>query len=154
MKQQQDENFCESRESFALREIGFDMLCLGVHEILIDGDKPRFRQNYDSEKLWCNHNVIKKRFEKQDWFCSAPLYQQAFRWFRETYNLNSFVKADTIYNEKFVWVIDFDVESIERFSTYEEAELSCLRKLIEIIKVARVNYTNGKQNTWKHFKNI
>ena len=56
------------------------------------------------------------------------------RWFREKYKLLSFVDIDSSYriycdDIKF----DLDIDSII-FKTYEEAELECLVKLIEIVK--------------------
>jgi len=55
----------------------------------------------------------------------APLYQQAFRWFREKYNL--FISIDHYEN-------GYSINDLRRFDTYEEAELACLNKLIEIVK--------------------
>lgn len=87
-------------------------------------------------------------------FVSAPTFSQAFRWFREKYNLRNNI-MDFIDDEK---VIDWDYEIAEigtdidengnykslieysiddetrQFKTYEEAELACLDKLIEIIE--------------------
>lgn len=68
----------------------------------------------------------------------APLWQQAFRFFREKYMLSG-----EIYIFKNFW--NFDIEDINNsiqlytsditsYSTYEEAELECLKKLIEIVK--------------------
>lgn len=53
--------------------------------------------------------------------CDAPLYQQAFRWFREEYKLSH------------IWIMDELLCSGEY--SYEEAELECLRQLIEIVKL-------------------
>jgi hypothetical protein len=67
----------------------------------------------------------------------APLYQQAFRWFREKYNLMSVIEYHNF------WKYSFLIETIEenktiividRIDTYEEAELACFKKLIEIVK--------------------
>jgi hypothetical protein len=73
--------------------------------------------------------------------CSAPLHQQAFRWFREKYNRLHTVNIDLSNNLKdkvFVYTIENHLGSIvdrsEEFNTYEEAELACLIKLIEIVK--------------------
>jgi hypothetical protein len=70
-----------------------------------------------------------------------PLYQQAFRWFREKHKQDSLVipsgdstgKTNGYYYEI---VFDFSKENIESesFKTYEEAESTCLDKLIEIGK--------------------
>ena len=68
----------------------------------------------------------------------APLWQQAFRFFREKYMLSG-----ETYIFKNFW--NFDIEDINNsiqlytsditsYSTYEEAELECLVKLIEIAK--------------------
>ena len=67
----------------------------------------------------------------------APLYQQACRWFREKHNL--------IYTIEEVWEGDTEYYVVEitthnrvddflQECTYEEAELACLKKLIEIVK--------------------
>jgi hypothetical protein len=73
----------------------------------------------------------------------APLYQQAFRWFREKYKLYSHVRESLSFDNtlKFVTQINgsyvnhrIEDKPINRFETYEEAELECLKKLIEIVK--------------------
>ena len=68
----------------------------------------------------------------------APLYQQAFRWFREKYNLFGQVNIRTYY----IYEISNDGITIKMVSqydkllnTYEEAELACLKKMIEIVKI-------------------
>jgi hypothetical protein len=67
-----------------------------------------------------------------------PLYQQAFRWFREKYNLKSWVEEYTknkyIYEIRPHKITDYKEGEIYVYATYEEAELACLRKLIEIVK--------------------
>ena len=76
----------------------------------------------------------------------APTYSQAFRWFREKYDLYPSIN---IYNDKWLCVIKstisneteisgYIVATINNghptFETYEEAELKCLEKLIDIIE--------------------
>jgi hypothetical protein len=66
----------------------------------------------------------------------APTYAQAFRWFREKYDLYINI---TKYNDendtqdKFYYYIS-DGYMREEFNTYEEAELECLKKLIQTVK--------------------
>jgi hypothetical protein len=64
----------------------------------------------------------------------------AFRWFREKYDLISVVGYHNL------WKYSFLIETIEehktiivvdKINTYEEAELECLVKLIEIVKNER-----------------
>jgi hypothetical protein len=75
--------------------------------------------------------------------CSAPLYQQAFRWFREKYDLQYTIVWNKHYpdtpnewNVRKNWkdepIIPYGYGGMCK--TYEEAELACLKKLIEIVK--------------------
>lgn len=62
--------------------------------------------------------------------CLAQLYQQAFRWFREKHWLHCHVEY--IHNsEIYEWYLSHKRGAC---TTYEEAELACLRKLIQIVK--------------------
>jgi hypothetical protein len=63
----------------------------------------------------------------------VPLYQQAFRFFREKYSMHGYVEGAYPW---FRFYINWDDDRCEghKESTYEEAELACLKKLIEIVK--------------------
>ena len=65
----------------------------------------------------------------------APLYQQAFRWFRENGKVAE-VFSQILPSNKYKWGYKTQgVEGItDGFLTYEEAELACLTKLIEIVE--------------------
>jgi hypothetical protein len=73
---------------------------------------------------------------------TALTYSQAFRWFREKYVLDSIIQPT--YSTKYQYRV-FKVEAKSKvqvygdymskeFNTYEEAELECLKKLIEMVK--------------------
>ena len=75
------------------------------------------------------------------------LWQEAFRWFRDKRGLYSTIEIDQTmepmfcyslsrYNGNYQWDNILPTYS-ELYYTYEEAELACLKKLIEIV--------NGKQ---------
>lgn len=67
----------------------------------------------------------------------CPLYQQAFRWFREKYDITySIVWKMPIDGNGYKAEIQNgnDVFYVGLYSYYEEAELACLLKLIEIVK--------------------
>jgi hypothetical protein len=71
----------------------------------------------------------------------APLYQQAFRWFREKYGYNCFVTSSILDGKWYYFrenlndrEDDSEPELTPKFDTYEKAELACLKKLIEIVK--------------------
>ena len=128
-----EKEFIPYEQALALKELGFDDECFGFYSIN--------NQHYDNGTLHVStENMFSYNIQtqKQLEFCvSAPLYQQAFRWFREKHNLNSFVVDSKSYN----WYFDINdmikddvISEILYFNSYEEAELECLKKLIEIVK--------------------
>ena len=68
----------------------------------------------------------------------APTFSQVFRFFREKHNLHSNIKCvNTTYNNHFRFEIELNGETLactNRIDSYEEAELACLQKMIEIVK--------------------
>ncbi len=76
----------------------------------------------------------------------AILYQQAFRWFRDKYGLCSWIErmytVDSICYYRYTCEYKKDplskthevILSLKEYDNYEEAELACLQKLIEIVK--------------------
>ena len=66
---------------------------------------------------------------------TTPLYHQAFRWFRVNYGLVSYIK------EQAKGRYSYNIERWEDYSfssalvgSWDEAELDCLKKLIDICK--------------------
>ena len=73
---------------------------------------------------------------KSDFLCLAPTYSQCFRFFREKHGL--FVQPNATSDSTGTWYY-FSIPTkrndiCEGSFVYEEAELACLRKLIEIVK--------------------
>jgi hypothetical protein len=63
-----------------------------------------------------------------------PVWQQAFRWFREKGYLISFSSHDTSIHDFYIkWQPSKSILS-DTYDTYEEAETACLEKLIEIVE--------------------
>jgi hypothetical protein len=130
-----EKEFIRYEQALALKELGFDEPCIKYY--WTDG---MFTKTYESP---FNHN-------KRDNSISAPLYQQAFRWFREKYSIQSTIEPTKdqhrfelgfnywIWNTK--TAEEWFTEPKDRpagdyvFDSYEEAELECLKKLIEIVK--------------------
>ena len=120
-----ENEFIPYEQALALKELGFDEPCFGYYNTntqgrmahkVIEGLLEWFGDDYQPHNSELHHSKI-----------TAPLYQQAFRWFREKYNLHILinVKDGIWYFERF---------SINGFNTYEEAESACLDKLIETVK--------------------
>ena len=118
--------FIPYEEALALKELGFnEKECLGfwskIHGLFITKTTGELNENAGE--------------------CKAPLYQQAFRWFRDSFNYHHYIEP--IHRDGKVCYEYCVVDSSEdekQFNeddivfTYEEAELECLKKLIEIIK--------------------
>ena len=112
-----NKEFVPHEPSLALKELGFDEPCFGWYSK--DG-------TFYEGKMTIHQGLL-----------SAPLYQQAFRWFREKHNLKSCIMFRTSMadNEEYYdWLIKGQEVVYRHFKTYEEAELECLGKLIEIVK--------------------
>ena len=107
-----------------LKELGFFEECLGFYIWQSWNNNSRLEIGNDGEYT-CE--TIK-----------APLYQQAFRFFREKYGLHYIICKNIQmdgYGYREVILIPYMEENENTiFKTYEEAELECLVKLIEICR--------------------
>ena len=110
-----------------IKQLGFNEECLGYY-VDVEVVNPFL--------------VINRISDTQGgYFTLAPLWQQAFGWFREKYNVEHnnrpVKKFETDKSREISFYIDGYFISNLRFTTdktYEEAELECLKKLIEIVK--------------------
>jgi hypothetical protein len=146
-------NFVPQEIAKQLRELGFDEPCLAYYDK--DGDLlGDIGINEDIDNLYRNsYFVIYKDFSESEY--TAPLYQQVFRWFREKYNISYSIdwmsRSSEFYNGYYVHFRGINDNKINQenfivlndelpskgykvYKTYEEAELACLNKLIEIVK--------------------
>jgi hypothetical protein len=119
-----EKEFIPYEQALALKELGFDEKCFNYY-----GKNNKLPKQLDC-MLGLRHHSVNKEF------VLAPLYQQAFRWFREKYNINTVVEC---WNSEWKFTIQLinhcsNGNTEDCFLTYEEAELECLKKLIEIIK--------------------
>lgn len=67
------------------------------------------------------------------------LFQQAFRFFRDRYHLIGCIDFHASYKNYMYNIKEFEyITHRTRIETYEEAELECLKKLIELAKEQNV----------------
>ena len=73
----------------------------------------------------------------------APLFQQAFKWFREKHKLEFEINSDIMGYVGYI--VDRNIpikrglKPTNLFQNYEEAEIACLIELIEIVKKKEAN---------------
>ena len=115
-----NKEFIPYEQALELKELGFDEPCL---------------------KAWIsigNDALLLNEIINDDIDIPAPLYQQAFRWFRDKYGIMYTVDNNIIGNTfhgSFTKInADYESDYTDDYYTYEEAELACLKKLIEIVK--------------------
>ena len=124
-----NKDFISFEEAIALKKLGFDELCFGFYHVKATG--PNTKENH----LTLTHVTTQKDFGYQT--CSAPTYQQAFRWFRDKHFLfglteDIFVHGTLTFSFKINGQKADKFECMESFDSWDEAELACLKKLIEI----------------------
>ena len=136
-----NKEFVPYEESLALKELGFDEKCLAFF----------FDEDFELNVKESTGDLVPKKINSgfkrepqrlQDMMVSAPLWQQAFRWFREKHGLESIVQKSKNYQgfkyKIFRYSEDEYVENTLLFSgheyeTYKEAELECVRRLLTCV---------------------
>ena len=119
-KQGMESLFCPYKQSLALKELRFEEPCM---------------RGWDKNgKIWYHPD--------SDIVLDNPTFSQAFRFFREKYGLHYIICKNIQmdgYGYREVILIPYMEENKNTiFKTYEEAELECLVKLIEIAKEQNV----------------
>lgn len=118
-----ENEFIPYDQALALEVQGFDEPCLAWYEV----GGSSLRPNATKVTLSTVHT------NSNSYMVSAPLYQQAFRWFRK-HELYHEILLDTTTYPKYTYRIvnSFGAMIIAEhlYKTYEEAELECLKYLI------------------------
>jgi len=126
-----NKEFIPYEQALELKELGFNEHCLAFYGG--DGDNKVY---YNSLRNGSGDYEPYKASERHKWF-GAPLYQQAFRWFREKHGLDYEITYAGKKGEYHAFVDEYiygnNGNSPSIFS-YEEAELACLKKLIIIVE--------------------
>jgi hypothetical protein len=127
-----NKDFVPYQPSFDMKSIGFDEPCFGRY--YYKESYPMLNPNSGETELVFEFGQYIKQTEIT---ILAPLYQQAFRWFREKNGLWQIVMQNTDKDWTYdilpiIGMIDYKIFDV--FDTPEEAELACLIKLIEIVK--------------------
>jgi hypothetical protein len=125
-------NFVPYNPALELKELGFDEPCFAKY----------FQQDGNTPFIQIGEREIEEAESAGDdvtFECDAPLYQQAFRWFREKYEL--VIDWNHSEHDNFGSYIGVCIKNVHLedtvvgvYETYEEAELECLVKLIDIVK--------------------
>ena len=127
-----EKEFVPYEQALALKELGFDEPCLAHLIGFGDGTIENGKYVINYQQVFYPNDFIESDDKAEELglhpfgICGVPLYQQAFRWFREKYNLKDKYGVFPHHTIMFNYIIGGGKE--------EEAELACLLKLIEIVK--------------------
>jgi hypothetical protein len=133
-----EKEFVPYQPSLDMKELGFDEPCFSYYK---NDQLSEILEEVINSKMRNVNNEI-------DDYISAPTFSQCFRWFREKYNLRGFIGFRPNVKQFDCHIYDMSLSGKEyvkqrtmeeynkdpKVGTYEEAELECLKKLIEIVK--------------------
>lgn len=140
------ENFVPFEQALNFKEIRFDEECMSFYNQSGSLNLSRI-DSFDWVIRNSNSRVVKLKY------VSAPLWQQAFDWFREKHGLMNHLTThlntwgeDGALEKSYGYRIMFNKdgwkcevwEKLSRFDTYEEARLECLKKLIKLVEIIRL----------------
>jgi hypothetical protein len=118
-----NKEFVPYEQALALKELGFNEECF-AHFVKHYDEIKCILNSDDFDEWWTNNS--------DNLNVKAPLYQQAFRFFRENYNAVVIIQPQVV--EYYAKILINNKVVYDTIQSYEEAELECLKKLIEIVK--------------------
>jgi hypothetical protein len=148
-----EKQFVPYELALRMKEIGFDEPCLASYYTDIPENLLKKKsKNIDYRKQFNGleyHPLDKNGVEWEPNFIrntdkthyvSASTFSQAFRWFREKYIIQSWISSiidpvGFVYEYRVhIHQEESSVENFDSFEIYKDAELFCLKKLIEIVE--------------------
>lgn len=121
-----EKEFLNYKQSLALKELGFEEGCIDYYFKV-------YKENVI--QLWKRANKLP---DVSFPIVNAPLYQQAFRFFREKYGLVALIDIGVHEFSYKIFKNESSITPLKDYldynGTYEEAEEACINKLIEIAK--------------------
>lgn len=126
-----------------LKSLGFDEPCFYQYVRDFDDDGELIPITSETKYPIIRNNTQVSHYSGGDCF-AAPTFSQTFKFFREKYGLHSYIEPVLVEKAnspiKYDYVIlevshqdDLEYNNLP-YHTFEEAELECLKKLIEIVK--------------------
>jgi hypothetical protein len=144
MAKTMNKEFVTYEQALALEELGFDEQCMADCMGYGNGDIENGTYKIEHTQIfypndWITSDDVAENLNLHCFhICGIPLKQQVLRWFREKYDGQHWIgkRAGKLYVILYVFLKDeaitFGEDSI--FNTYEEAENTCIDKLIELAK--------------------
>jgi hypothetical protein len=124
-----DKEFIPYEQALTLKELGFNRRTFAQYDTILNN---KWILTFDLSE--------EGQYPKSTSACIAPTFSQAFRWFRDEYGLDKVIDNwaeqsvnGEIWSKAYQYYINGEAYT-SYYKTYEEAELECLKQLIEIVK--------------------
>ena len=128
--------FVPYEQALRLKALEFDEPCMAYFE-------QKVLKRFDPSFL--EAQIFNSDFVKKAEYCTAPTWQSVFEWFRKKHKMVGTVQitVSVIDRENWFWEIynlqGRNIDDGQKLSdpyntSYKEAELACLKKLIEIVE--------------------
>jgi hypothetical protein len=151
-------DFIPYEYALELKELGFDEECFAHLIGFGDGTKENGRYKINQQQVFYSNDYVTSDDIAEELglypfgICEVPLFQQAFKWFRDIHGLYhtiwpEFYRDGINFNWQILWYLPKDewtkyvisngtgqYGDNGEYPSQEEAELACLIKLIEIVK--------------------
>jgi hypothetical protein len=153
-----NKEFLSYEMALELKKLGFDEPCIGNYRKVQVTDAKTGNCSESIIYLDVMHFTINFNENNKDTDASALTFYQTFRFFREQFNWQASIEATKDQHSRelgynyWIWNSETGLEYHTmpmnkpsgdwEFKTYEEAEIACLLKLIEIIKTNQYEQTN------------
>lgn len=140
------EQFVNYDIAFKLKELGFSEECFGWYHT------ERTYREYDKKRLVIEPSVVRQIDGFGYSIIKTPLYQQAFKWFRDVHNIHGEVKilgGSNIhglrkkgYEKIYIWEIhnlndkmwSEGLSVSKEYFFHEEAQETCINEMIKLLE--------------------
>jgi hypothetical protein len=137
-----EKEFILYEQALALKELGFNEPCAACYGSYVHKTSELFLNINNPVNI---ETLVREKtgFNRPSFYVKAPTFSQTFRWFREKYNLWNMIYPRDGWNYM-IQEVDKTTSCFgeswhkENVNNFEEAELECLKKLIEIIKETKI----------------
>jgi hypothetical protein len=128
-------DFVPYESALRIKQLGYDEPCFAFYQIEYNEDIPVMVDDDNQYRIsgfrTCKNSEIPAHYT------TTPTWQSAFRWFREKYDLHHVIHHFTHKkgtDEEYLAEVGKADDIFSECRTYEEAELACLEKLLEIVE--------------------
>ena len=130
-----EKEFVSYEIALKLKELNFNEPCAACYGSYVHKTSELFLNINNPVNI---ETLVREKtgFNRPTFYVKAPTYSQAFRWFREKYNIHNTIHLLIINPKIYEGSVKNNLGRVvfmKEFTIYEEAELECLKKLIEIV---------------------